>query len=150
MNIFVLSEDPIIAAQYHCDKHVPKMILESAQMLSTVLNGPYLPAYRNHPCTLWVAESRENAMWLSEMAHELNSEFRKRFNNKSHQSWLVINDLWPEICKLPSNGLTPFAQAMPDHLKQDNSVQAYRDYYRTKTFATWRFGAPWWWEEENA
>ena len=36
MNIFVLDEDPIKAAEYHCNKHVVKMILESAQMLSTV------------------------------------------------------------------------------------------------------------------
>ena len=35
MNIFVLDKDPHIAAQMHCDKHVPKMIVESAQMLST-------------------------------------------------------------------------------------------------------------------
>ena len=35
MNIFILDEKPQIAAEYHCDKHVVKMILESAQMLST-------------------------------------------------------------------------------------------------------------------
>ena len=36
MNIFVLHKDPTVAAQMLCDKHVPKMIVESAQMLSTV------------------------------------------------------------------------------------------------------------------
>ena len=35
MNIFYLDSDPIIAAQMQCDKHVVKMIVESAQMLST-------------------------------------------------------------------------------------------------------------------
>ena len=35
MNIFILDRNPKIAASYHCDKHVVKMILESAQMLST-------------------------------------------------------------------------------------------------------------------
>lgn len=35
MNIFILDQSPQIAAEYHCDKHVVKMILESAQMLST-------------------------------------------------------------------------------------------------------------------
>ena len=42
MNIFVLDKNPIKAAQQHCDKHVVKMILESAQMLSTahrILDG---------------------------------------------------------------------------------------------------------------
>ena len=33
MNIFFLHRDPRIAARYHCDKHVIKMIIESAQML---------------------------------------------------------------------------------------------------------------------
>ena len=40
MNIFLLDKDPKIAAQYHCDKHVVKMILESAQMLCS--------AYQRH------------------------------------------------------------------------------------------------------
>lgn len=35
MNIFVLDKNPVIAAQLQCDKHVVKMIVESAQMLST-------------------------------------------------------------------------------------------------------------------
>lgn len=35
MNIFVLDSSPVLAAQYQCDKHVVKMIVESAQMLST-------------------------------------------------------------------------------------------------------------------
>lgn len=34
MNIFVLHEDPVIAARMHCDKHVPKMIIEHTQMLA--------------------------------------------------------------------------------------------------------------------
>ena len=35
MNIFIIDQDPIKAAQLQCDKHVPKMVVESAQMLST-------------------------------------------------------------------------------------------------------------------
>lgn len=35
MNIFVLDPSPVLAAQLQCDKHVVKMIVESAQMLST-------------------------------------------------------------------------------------------------------------------
>jgi hypothetical protein len=33
MNIFYLDKDPETCAQYHCDKHVVKMILETAQLL---------------------------------------------------------------------------------------------------------------------
>tara|TARA_B100000131_G_scaffold321929_1_gene374249 strand:+ start:659 stop:1231 length:573 start_codon:yes stop_codon:yes gene_type:complete len=35
MNIFVLDRDPRVAASFHCNKHVVKMILESGQMLCT-------------------------------------------------------------------------------------------------------------------
>ena len=35
MNIFYLDKDAKVAAQYHCDKHVVKMIIEYAQLLST-------------------------------------------------------------------------------------------------------------------
>ena len=35
MNLFRLHNNPMIAAEMHCDKHIPKMILETAQMLST-------------------------------------------------------------------------------------------------------------------
>lgn len=35
MNIFYLDRDAKLAAQYHCDKHVVKMIIEYAQLMST-------------------------------------------------------------------------------------------------------------------
>ena len=75
MNIFYLDRNPVIAAQMMCDKHVVKMILESAQMLSTahrVLDGDdranetglYKMAHKNHPSTIWVRASSENYRWL--------------------------------------------------------------------------------------
>ena len=36
MNIFFLDENPTLSAQYHVDKHVVKMILETAQLLCSV------------------------------------------------------------------------------------------------------------------
>lgn len=42
MNIFYLHESPAFAAEMHCDQHVRKMLIESAQLLSTahrVLDG---------------------------------------------------------------------------------------------------------------
>ena len=148
MNIFVLDEDPRLAAKYHCDQHM-KMILESAQMLSTVLGGPYKPTHKNHPCTKWVAESWSNAMWLWQLTKYLNEEYKHRFNHtKDHKSWVAIKDLdlvMPSI--LPDEHLTPFAQAMPEEYKNDDAVQAYRDYYHSKPFATWdKCGdKPYWW-----
>jgi hypothetical protein len=37
MNIFYLDEDPKICAQYHCDKHVVKMIIEYAQLYQQLI-----------------------------------------------------------------------------------------------------------------
>ena len=57
MNLFILHEDPAVSATYHCDKHVIKMILESAQLLCSTLNmlgydTPYKTTHKNHPCRL--------------------------------------------------------------------------------------------------
>ena len=61
MNIFHLHKVPEVCAKYHCDKHVVKMILETAQMLSTAYQkhcgedtNLYKPAYPKHPMTIWV------------------------------------------------------------------------------------------------
>ena len=73
MNIFRLHDDPEIAAQMHCDKHIPKMILETAQMLSTAWrmsdndyadkHALYKAAYKNHPSTVWVRHGILNSLW---------------------------------------------------------------------------------------
>jgi hypothetical protein len=137
MNIFVLDEDPVIAAQYHNDKHVVKMILESVQMLSTAyrFHNPqnsnesiYRSTHVNHPCTLWVKESKHNFRWLVKLTYALHREWNLRYNHsKTHKSMRIIDDL---SCRnFPDIGLTPFAQAMPDDVKQENPVLAYRDYY---------------------
>lgn len=146
MNIFVLDNSTLLAAQYTCDQHVPKMILESAQMLSTVLGGPYKPTHKNHPCTKWVAESRQNAKWLYDLMCGLDLEYRWRFNKRQrHISLQKCDYLITALNTLPDIGQTPFVQVMPDEYKNDDAVQAYRAYYKTKTFAEWRKGQPEWW-----
>ena len=37
MNIFVLHENPRIAAQMHCERHILKMIIEHTQMMAAKL-----------------------------------------------------------------------------------------------------------------
>ena len=37
MNIFFLDKTPEKSAEFLCDKHIPKMLLESCQMLSTAV-----------------------------------------------------------------------------------------------------------------
>lgn len=147
MNIFILDKNPLRAARYHCDIHVSKMILESAQMLSTVLDGPYRPTHANHPCTKWIGHSRANAGWLIDLARELNREWRARYGHShDHKSWLVIKDMEDSIGKLPPKRRTPFVLAMPDEFKSDDPVASYRAYYRSKPFAKWAYSAsPKWW-----
>lgn len=148
MNIFVLHSDPRKAAIAHCDKHVIKMILESAQMLSTAcrvsgLDVGYKATHKNHPCTLWVSRSLDNWRWLKSLAFWLNEEYKLRFLHVSnHKSWDVIAALpEPEIAGI---GLTPFALAMPvQYQKIDDPVASYRAYYMGEkaAIAKWRFPA---------
>ena len=79
MNIFYLDHDPRIAAKYHCDKHVVKMILESAQMLATAHRVVdkndddilYREAYKNHPSTKWVRSNLYHYTWLWSLFNSL-------------------------------------------------------------------------------
>lgn len=143
MNIFVVDNDPKIAARQLCDKHVVKMILESAQMLCSAFeNGeaPYKRSFYNHPCTKWARESQANYEWLLTHAYELCEEYFNRYG-KIHKSLDAIDwcDNNYHKLNLPNVGLTTFAQAMPDEYKNDNAVKAYRDYYNGEKsyFAKW-------------
>lgn len=136
MNIFVLDLEPRRCAQYHCDDHVKKMIIESTQMLSTAnrmfgLKEGYKIAFPNHRCNVWVRQSLDNWLWLRELTYFLNEEYRKRYNKEiNHKSWLVARKLsFPNIRR---KGLTPFALAMPDKYKSNNAVYSYRRYYRNE------------------
>jgi len=144
MNIFVLHNDPIVSAQLMCDKHVVKMILESAQMLCSPFpqgNAPYRQAFYNHPCTKWSRESLDNYEWLLAHAYGLLDQYFERYE-KIHKSFDVIK--WCEdnyhTLDLPNLGLTPFAQAMPDEYKNEDAVVAYQTYYVNdkKYFAKWK------------
>lgn len=157
MNIFALDTDPHTCATYHCNKHVVKMILEHAQLMCTAhhlhpsgtYNIQYKQTHTNHPCAKWVRSSLDNYKWLYEMTKHLNDEYKFRYDKSDHKSWLVIRDLpYPDI---PSIGLTPFAQAMPDHCKSDNPITAYRTYYKLEKQRMLQFGKrniPSWLTEE--
>lgn len=150
MNIFVLDQNPVKAAVSQCDKHVVKMILETAQMLSTVLSDygvdlGYKPTHRKHPCTLWTGMSRENFEWLTKHGMALSDEYTSRYG-KVHKSQAIIEASKDHIEKIPSKGLTPFAQAMPEQFKDPCAVKAYRSFYlgEKMSFATWKRNKPNW------
>ena len=103
----ILDEDPVIAARMLCDRHIPKMIVESAQMLSTahrLLDGSptkrrsrsgktiqtyyefkdmrdelyYTAVHKHHPCTTWTMASIENYNWHYGHFAEMSKEFTFR------------------------------------------------------------------------
>jgi hypothetical protein len=144
MNIFLLDKNIAKCARYHCDKHVIKMILEYAQILSTVcyLNGIetiYKPTHVKHPCVIWAGKSIQNWRWLKRLAAALNAEYRYRYRtSKDHRAFQVIQDLSEP--NVPSLGLTSFPQAMPIQYRiAEDPVQAYRNYYigAKSKFAVW-------------
>lgn len=160
MNIFHLDSCPKVSAQMLCDKHVPKMLLESCQMLCTsyqklagTKDGLYKPAYKNHPMTIWVGHSKQNWLWLFEHAVGIAEQYTKRYN-KIHKSQRILSSLWLLQAEdsIPLNGFTPPPQCMPDEYKmEDNYIQAYRKYYLGEKirFAKWNKGvpSPRWWAE---
>ena len=98
MNIFVLDNDPIVAAQSQSDKHVVKMVLETAQMLCAAFppgEAPYKRSYYNHPCTVWARKSDDNYYWLCRHGIALSVEYTHRYG-KRHKSqdvieWCLLN-----------------------------------------------------------
>lgn len=162
MNIFFLDYHPKTAAKYHCDKHVNKMIIEHLQMMSVALAYHNLtPArkkdgdlykvrgFKNHPCTLWVKESKANFFWTWELTWHLCEEFKTRYGKEhSGKESLKSIDLKEVSSIYPDAGYTSPAQAMPDHCKvQRDPVKAYRNYYNLEKwkFATWKTEKPKWW-----
>ena len=139
MNIFFLHWNPKKAAEYHCDKHVVKMIIETAQLLYTahwVLGSTHLPpnayklSHKNHPSAIWTRESLFNYLWLCSLGWWLCKEYQFRYGaNKIHKTeehilWLLNNPP-----KMTDMNRTPVRQAMPDEYKQEDPIEAYRTYY---------------------
>ena len=129
MNIFFLSNDPVKAAQMECDKHVVKMILESAQMLctahrvldGTITRGPsksglttvkqyqhpdpvfdqllYKAVHVNHPSAVWTRENSANYNWHYRHFAALCEEYTFRYE-KVHKTDYQLRGL---LSNLPAN-----------------------------------------------
>jgi len=143
MNIFILDTDPVIAAQSQCDKHVVKMVVESAQMLSTthrMVDGIigqrlsknnrkiktwklrddreqllYKAVHMNHPCTVWTRESLSNYNWHYEHFIALCNEYTYRYN-KVHATDTLLRDVLASApTNIPLIGRTEFKLAMKNN-----------------------------------
>mgnify|MGYP003112090789 FL=1 len=144
MNIFILDWDHETCVQWHCDKHVVKMPLETCQMLSTVHHrysndGPYKPVHQKHPCTLWAGQTVENYRWLWKLGIELCKEYTYRYE-KTHACERILALLRCPPISLKARGFTKPAQAMPEEYKHGDTVVAYRNYYihEKARLSTWR------------
>ena len=139
MNIFYLDKSAVISAQYMCDKHVVKMILESAQLLCTAhhvcptnAERPekfYKQTHMNHPSAIWARASTDNYLWLTAHAKALLSEYTHRYG-KQHASTPVIMWCSANRPNIPDLGFTDMPQCMPDEYKMDDPVLGYRNYYK--------------------
>src|SRR5574343_561635 len=137
MNIFWLDDDTTRAAQYHCDKHVVKMCVEYAQLLSSAMHilapercsdtFPYKLTHKNHPCAIWTRKSYSNFILLRHLAIALGDEFTLRYG-KEHKSIEIIK-LMPTDFAFPNIEQTEPPQCRPDLYKSSNRVEAYRKYY---------------------
>lgn len=144
MNIFYLDPSPVKSAMAMTNKHVVKMIVESAQLLSTahhVLDAGddlpkilYRPTHRNHPSAIWVRETAGNYIWLLNHLEALLNEYANRYNKKpwdhaTYNVWRAL-DLLPR--KIPFDlNQTPIKMAITnkDHITPDDGVKSYRTYY---------------------
>ena len=167
LNLFYLHEDPIKSAELHCDKHVVKMIIEYAQMLSTahrMLDGKqytdassgrriqrwkldnsnmdgvlYKASHINHPSTKWVRENAIQSQYAYDMFVALCDEYTFRYGKKH----LTDTKLRKLLNNLPNNiTLGVYSeppQCMPDDVKSESTITAYHKYYAVykKDFAKW-------------
>ena len=157
MNIFYVDSDPIKAAQALVDSHVVKMILETAQLLSTahrIIDGTeyhgksktgrnvkrwHLPDERenhlysathiSHPSAVWCRMSNNNYNWLYCHFIALLQEYTHRYGKK-HKCADLIPWLMSPPRLINIGWKTQVSQAMPDEYKNVDSVVAYRNYYK--------------------
>jgi|EP01047_Picozoa_sp_COSAG01_P022799 hypothetical protein len=142
MNIFYLDSDPVKAAQIQYNKHVVKMILESAQMLCTAHhhydnghNVPYKKAHYNHPSTIWCRQNVKQYKWLYDHMIALGNEYTKRYNKK-HLTITKCADILKTIPPgIPNSTFEEPPQCMPEQYKVVGcSITAYWNYYEQEKY----------------
>tara|TARA_X000000368_G_scaffold252742_1_gene199808 strand:- start:306 stop:872 length:567 start_codon:yes stop_codon:yes gene_type:complete len=168
MNIFYLHEDPVQNAKWHIDKHIVKMPIEYAQLMSTahrLLDGEmylgktaigrnikrwrlhderedilYKASHINHPSAIWVRESIENYFEMYKLYMAVLAEFTNRYG-KVHGSSKPSIALIRPPSNIPMVKGTQLPQCMPEICKvKNNPILAYRNYYivEKNSFASWK------------
>ncbi len=140
MNLFYVHEDPKTAAKSLCDKHVVKMILETAQMLSTahrLSDTPQAPfvykmTHKNHPSTKWLRSSQIAYKWGLDHLQELFTEYTHRYDkiHKTEREKLEYLKVIPK--DLPELPFIAPPQCMYDECRGLDTIIAYQSYYRIR------------------
>ena len=148
MNIFATSPDPTLSACTLADRHVVKMVIETAQMLSAAIlyhddsvSGLYRATHVNHPCSVWVRSSQRSFLWTVAHGISLADEYEKRYK-KQHKSKAIIELCAKYVSIFPDVDMPKFAMAMPEEYKCDDPHVAYQNYLRSK-YTAWGDKARW-------
>jgi len=143
-----------------CNKAMPgteRDILFMSDLDEDNIHRVYRISHKNHPVTIWMRQSRANVEWTLELVDAMHNEWKWRYEHpadKIHKAYIVCDwirrQLYAGALEFPYDGLTPFAQAMPEEYKcPGDAVAAYRAYYKSPQkakIATWRRrGPPSWW-----
>lgn len=168
MNQFILDHDPRLSAQYHCDKHVNKLIVELFQMFGSTLRRYDAPeerlpltkagkrlkgGYHYHPVTRWIGDNRQNFLWSIIHALALCGEYEIRYK-KTHSCGPKILSMAEFASDIPDGSITEWPQCFGkenEYLVHQEPVIGYRNYYNiVKSQAMkveWNYGAsPDWYE----
>jgi hypothetical protein len=151
MNIFVTDINSTECAKFLDDKRVIKMVLESAQLLSTAINecggkGPYKTTHKNHPCSIWVRKSSYNYNWLFNHFRALLAEYTARYGKK-HKCNELTADLYSGRDLIPIVPFTPFINCT-SFKDEQNVYIAYKKYLREKWLNDRR--SPTWYGETSS
>ncbi|ASV44288.1 hypothetical protein PBI_SCTP2_273 [Salicola phage SCTP-2] len=160
MNIFVTDVEPRQCAIEHNDVHLRKMIIETAQLLSTahvVLDDnvvAYKKTHQNHPCAIWVRQSKENYAWTRHLLFELSKEYTYRSDRFHRTSRYIDNlDKIPSTLMFMSDYVSneyptqediskhfhekSFVCAMPEKYITNNCFESYQEYLSIK-YENWK------------
>jgi hypothetical protein len=132
VNLFYLDKDPKKCAQYYCDKHVNKILIEIGQILSQIhhLYGTKTPPYKsckavskNLKPLRWAFSSKSNYLYCCDLGKALLDEYKFRYQKDSHKCEKVIQWLTENIpSKIEGKRRTKF-------LLTDN-VSIYSEYFK--------------------
>lgn len=167
MNVFLTSSDPRVAAINLCNRHNPRMPIETLGMLSFAFPEGEC-SYENkrsnrhyvHPASVWARQSKDNFEWLLEHGIHQFQEYTRRYKriHKCQEAfdWIVEN--YKSKLNFNQKDLTPFARCFSQFKEEldktePDTVKAYQKFYILDKagFAKWPSieSIPDWWIDKS-